>query len=56
MLGAHPKTTVIGVVLILGSLCYLGMRAWHNELTIDDLQALVATLAGAGLLGAADSK
>lgn len=50
----NPKTTVIGVVLIGGSLLYLGMRAMAGTLEAQDLTALAAVLAGSGLLAAKD--
>lgn len=55
MFGRDPRTTKCGLLLIISSVCFLGMRTTQGMLSLADLPYLLLIVAGFGLLCAADS-
>ena len=53
-LAKSPHTSAIGIIVIVGAVLYLGMRAYMGTLQITDITALLAVFSGSGFLAAKD--
>lgn len=52
----NPLTSISGLIVLIGSLAYIIMKALQGSLTTQDLLALLGIAGGAGLLAARDAR
>ena len=51
---SNPRTTLMGYILCLGALVFIGMHAYQGNLSLNDLVAVGGLVGGTGLINATD--